>query len=82
MDLPRSINPVIKADKSQFRSGQVDQHVHDEQAADDALFDVLNIRAALGQEGRDLRDDPFLVFPEHTDDGENFGHGQSVKPER
>jgi hypothetical protein len=42
----------------------IDQHVHDEKAADDALFNVLDIDAALGHVRGELRDDPLLVFPQ------------------
>ncbi len=48
---------------------QIDEHVHDEEAANDALLDVLDIDAALGHVGRELRDDAFLVFSENADDG-------------
>ena len=50
---------------------EVDQHVHDEEPADDALLDVLDVDAALGHVRGELRDDALLVFPQHADDGED-----------
>ena len=58
--------------------GEVDEHVHDEQAADDALLDVLDVHAALGQVGGELRDGTFLVATEHGNDCEELAHGERV----
>ena len=43
---------------------EIDEHVHDEQAADDVLLDVFDVDAALGEIGCEARDDALLVFAE------------------
>ena len=52
------------------RSLEIDQHVHEEKPADDALLDVLDVDAALGDIGRELGDDPLLVLAQNADDGQ------------
>ena len=47
---------------------EVDQHVHQEEPADDALLDVLDVDAALGHVGGELGDDALLVLAQHADD--------------
>lgn len=55
---------------------EVDEHVHDEEAADDFLLDVFDVDAAFGEEGGERGDGAFLVFAEDGDDGEDGGgHG-------
>jgi len=42
-----------------------------EEAADDALLDVLDVDAALGHVRGELRDDPLLILPQHANDSQN-----------
>jgi hypothetical protein len=62
---------------------EIDEHVHDEKATDDALLDVFDIDAALGDIGGELGNDAFLVFTENADDGENgLRHGRNLVESR
>ena len=76
MDADLHVHPPAQVQQAGDQLGQVDadvlevhQHVHQEEATHDALLDVLDVDAALGHVGGELRDDPFLVFPQHADDG-------------
>jgi len=51
---------------------EVDEHIHDEKAGDDALFEVLDVDAAIGDEGGELGDDAFLVAALDGENGEDF----------
>ena len=58
---------------------EIDEHVHDEEAADDALLDVFDVDAAFGDVGGELGNDAFLVFAEDADDCEDgLGHVDSI----
>ena len=48
--------------------GQIDEHVHDEMPADDALLDVFDIDAALGHVRGELGNHAFLVLADDADD--------------
>ena len=59
---------------------EVDQHIHDEEAADDALLDVLDVDAAFGDVGRELRDDAFLILAQNANDSQDgMRHGNLLK---
>jgi hypothetical protein len=45
---------------------EIDEYVHEEEAANDALLDVLDVDPTLGHVSGELRDDAFLVFPQNT----------------
>ncbi len=49
----------------------INEHVHEEEAPDDALLDVFDVDAAFGHVGGELRDDPFLVLTQNADDGQD-----------
>lgn len=48
---------------------KVDEHVHDELAMHDLLFDVENIDAALGEVGGEASDHALLILSDDGDDG-------------
>jgi hypothetical protein len=57
---------------------EVDEHVHQEEPADDVLLDVLDVDAPLRQVRRELRDDALLVLPEDADDRQDGAAGQGT----
>ena len=73
--------PTVSADgkTDQFVQRQrgvrdVDQHVHKELAAHNALLDVLDVDFLLSEVGADPGDDALLVASEDADDGKDTVH--------